>query len=271
MKDELLYNFYVFSGNPVSRSSLKIDLKQKIVYEVVRLIEGVPLFFEDHFQRLLNSISIFKIHFDFPEMHLFQSVKLLMSTTGVTKGNIKISVTYSKSENKLVYYIYFIEHKYPSESEYLNGVRLKSFRAVRRNPRFKMYLPVLKKNINEFIKEKDIYEVVLLKNNILTEGSKSNLFFIRNQTLFTTPEELVLTGITRKYVKKICEENHFSWIEKKIKLKDIHNYESCFISGTSPMILPVRQLDETFFQVHNSLLRNIMNKYDEKINAYIHG
>lgn len=34
-------------------------------------------------------------------------------------------------------------------------------------------------------------------DNFITEGSKSNVFFIKNNVIYTPPENMVLKGITR--------------------------------------------------------------------------
>ena len=46
-----------------------------------------------------------------------------------------------------------------------------------------------------------------MKNNEITEGSRSNIFFLKDETLVTAPDNAVLNGITRKHILEICREN----------------------------------------------------------------
>jgi len=50
-------------------------------------------------------------------------------------------------------------------------------------------------------------------------------------------------------------------IEERIKYSDLKEFESAFITGTSPLVLPIRKIDEFSFDPQNNRLREIMEFY----------
>ncbi len=75
------------------------------------------------------------------------------------------------------------------------------FKIVRNNPNIKQYNHVYQQQVREFILKTNIYEALLRDDmNCITEGSKSNVFFIRKECVMTAPGEKVLKGITREKV-----------------------------------------------------------------------
>ena len=63
---------------------------------------------------------------------------------------------------------------------------------VRPNPGIKKWDDAFRVSVNEYIQEHGVYEAVLLNNQKqITEGSRSNIFFLdNNNQLITAPEEV---------------------------------------------------------------------------------
>ena len=52
-------------------------------------------------------------------------------------------------------------------------------------------------------------------------------------------------------------------------MSEISNFDAAFISGTSPKILPIANINEVKFDVENEKLRLLMQKFNEVINQNI--
>jgi len=63
------------------------------------------------------------------------------------------------------------------------------------------------------------------------------------------------------HVLKYCSGNNINVREFLIRPGDISEMSGCFITGTSPMVLPVFSLDDHLFDVTHSLLRKIMEEW----------
>ncbi len=241
-----------------------------IVYEVVRVINGIVLFLEDHFSRLQESVSLssYSFHLTLSELHHILS-ELIKSNDRAT-GNIKIIVHFNIHQSPVLY-AFFIPHAYPVAAMYQNGVESDFFRAERIDPNIKKLHPALIERVVTFIKTQNLYDALLVsEDETVTEGSKTNIFFIRGDSLFTAPGSMVLKGITRQKVIQLSKDLHIPIIEETLNMHDLETFEAAFFSGTSPKILPVSRIAHIHFNPHHSVLRQIMLAYDELITAYIH-
>ena len=119
------------------------------------------------------------------------------------------------------------------------------------------------------IRAHDLYEVLLVDNGgQITEGSRSNVFFIKKGEVYTSPLHQVLPGVTRGKIIEIIKSKGIPIHEVPILASDIASFDAAFISGTSPKVLPISQVGETKLDVNNPLLRQIMKLYDQEIVNY---
>ncbi len=234
------------------------------VYEVIRMIDGKPVFFSDHIERLKNSVSLQKKDMKADADVLRMDILKLTGSDRIKEVNLKIVFNYSETSS--AYLIYFIEPVYPSESQYSNGVKGILFNAERKDPASKVINHKLRSDIYHRLILEEAYEALLVDNkNHITEGSRSNIFFIKDNILFTAPENIILNGITRKYILEICRENEIEIIFEPVKADEIGHYDSVFMSGTSPMVLPFRSVNERRFNFRLPLITNLRRLYIEKV------
>lgn len=238
------------------------------VYEVVRIIDRTPLFLEEHYERLLNSSKLLGFKLDITYDGIKAAINNIIKSNNVSSNNIKLVVTNLSQKQDV--YLFFIESKYPEKSMYENGVNTLLYKAERENPNAKVINNKLRNTINSLIKEKGCYEAVLVNSKgELTEGSRSNIFFIKGENIITAPSKDVLEGITRKRIISLCNKNKINIIEKRIKEEDLSNFQASFICGTSPKVLPISTMDDYRFSTKNPILLKIMDIYDREINEYI--
>ena len=101
------------------------------------------------------------------------------------------------------------------------------------------------------------------ENNLITEGSRSNIFFLKGEALTTAPDNVILNGITRKHILEICIENNIRVEFACVKA------DAVFITGTSPMVLPFCCIDNNFFNVNIPLIERLRKLYLEKAEASV--
>lgn len=266
---KILGNKYVVNGNTADVSGFVPDMSADIYYEVIRLIDSKALFLPDHLKRLQLSLSESGI--DYPgDLRIIKNLALLVHENSFTKGNIRISLQRSNG-SEAVLHSYFIPYFYPDPSMYRKGVRLLIYPYIRPNPGIKKWDDQFRNAVSKFILEHKVYEVAL-KNlqNQITEGSRSNIFFIdRTGRLITPPDRDVLKGITRKYVLEIAAKEGIQIEERKIATDAMDSMASAFISGTSPKVLPVKQIDDFYFDVDHPVLQNLMEKFELLVQKHL--
>jgi branched-chain amino acid aminotransferase len=239
------------------------------LYEVIRVIDKVPVFLEEHFERLRSSARIIGYEIKEGLKNIKDNIDRMVEINNISNYNIKIVVNNLKKDCYDIYY-YFITTKYPEENLYNEGISTILYKAVRKNPNAKIINNNLRKDVNKLLQEKNCYEALLVnEQNELTEGSRSNLFFINNKDVYTPPGGDVLLGITRQKIISTCKKNNINIIEVPIKSDEISSFDGAFICGTSPKVLPICSIDDYNFSVKNDVLRNIMRLYNNEIQNYI--
>lgn len=242
-----------------------LDIKFE-VYEVIRIMKGVPLFYEDHFARMAGSLKLLNKHFNIKISDFEGQLKLLAEKNNIPNGNIKISIGEQAKNIEL----HFIPHHYPTENEYLQGIKSGLYNAERINPNVKAHLVDLRKNVNEYLNDTGLFEVFYVnRNNEITEGSRSNVFFIRDGKAYTCVPDKVLLGITRQKVIDCMKSIGIQLIETNILKDEISSFDSVFLTGTSPKILPVASIDDFVFSCTNETMTKLRLEYDRMIEQYI--
>jgi len=262
---KILGNTYVINGVSADVSGFNPDMSADIYYEVVRLIDGKALFFQDHIDRLQQSLSGSGLQFPGSKL-IMESLSLLVRSNDYTLGNIRICLERTgESTSRLL--CYFVPYVYPEVCMYMSGVQLVSFPHIRPNPGIKKWDDQFRVSVSQYIRDHGVYEALLLnEQQQITEGSRSNVFFLdEGMQIITPPEKDVLPGITRKYVMEICKKNGLIVIERHVPKNELSQMVSCFISGTSPKVLPVWQIDAYQFRVDHPKLRIIMDEFERII------
>ncbi|HNQ68807.1 MAG TPA: aminotransferase class IV [Bacteroidales bacterium] len=234
-----------------------------IAYDVLRVINAKPLFAKDHYIRLSNSVTSVDPTINFSEELFLSHILKVIKSNNLINGNIKTIIQIDKRKKSYTIDCKEIPHHYPSDNDYQNGINTITYTFTRENPHNKIWNQELREITDKMIAANNIFEVLYVnKEGHLTEGSRSNLFFINNNELISAPSTEILLGVTRKFIIEDAIKTGLKLIEKKISLDEISNYKSAFISGTSPKILPVKKINKIKFDVKNVLLERLMYNFD---------
>jgi branched-chain amino acid aminotransferase len=246
---EMFSNSFVYEGDSV--------------YEVLRMNRGVPFFFPDHMERLSSSVKLQKKEVLADMQTLRKAFISLARADKKRESNLKIVFNYNNGiKNWLVYYI---EPIYPTDLQYRNGVKGILFNAERKDPESKVINHKLRSSIYHKLILEGGYEAILVnENNFITEGSRSNIFFLKGETLVTAPDNVILNGITRKHILQICNENKIKVEFSCVNANDIKAYDAVFMTGTSPMVLSFSSIGDYYFKVGHPLVEKLRKLYIEK-------
>jgi branched-chain amino acid aminotransferase len=261
---------FILNGNlqPAEMFDKSLVYEGDSVYEVLRMVKGNPIFFPDHMERLSTSVKLQKKEFLADIATLRKAIINLTRADKKRESNLKIVFNYNKGVTNFL--VYFIESSYPTDLQYKQGVKGILFFAERKDPESKVIDHKLRSSIYHKLIHEGAYEAILVnENNLITEGSRTNLFFMKENTLFTAPDNLVLKGITRKHVLDICEENKINVEFSCVKADEIAKYDAVFMTGTSPMVLPFKCIGDKSFDVKFPLIESLRLLYLQKADASI--
>ena len=238
------------------------------VYETLYIKNKKVAFFEEHLSRLKTSCDFFNIKFP-DSVDLKNRIKTLIEKNNISHGRLRIitspgnisTITNSSSCNTFIR----LEEIKQTPSE------IKLTLSSVKKPSPPIYPSNVKISANYFSlmsyiesKKKGFDEgLMTTANNIITEGSYCNIFWSKNDLLYTPNINCsILEGVTRSKIIEISNQLNFKIEEGVFKLEDLELADNIFISSSTRGLLFVSRFDDRTFS------KNIYNHYNEIMEKY---
>ncbi len=272
MISEAEEKYMVINGKvmPVSEAGDILAGSSRTIYEVIKVVSGIPLFLEKHMERLEASARLINYSVTNIMNSIRESITELIKANNSPEKNIKI-IVYNMGNPVPDFMAYFIRSSYPTPEQYETGVHGILLREERNNPNAKVVNSGYKERVAAALAEANAYEALLVnREGEITEGSRSNIFFVRNGKVLTAPKGNVLIGITREYVFDLCKNLGIEIIEEPISVSMLGEMDGAFMTGTSPKILPISTIDDmSFSSPKNPVIKARIRSYNDIVGKYI--
>jgi len=222
------------------------------VFESLRSIRGKTLGLKDHLQRLFEGMKVLQIEPVWTENAIENLIQNITNESGFEECYVRITITRGKwlgsippivssKPNLIILCRKFLPFR---EELYERGFRTITL-SIRRNEtsplsRIKS-LNYLDNILGRMLAlEKGVDEGIFLNTQgLLTEGTASNLFLLRDKTLVTPPvEDGVLPGITRKIVIEKASGLGLKIEMKSIRPENIFLFDEAFLTNSLMGIVP---------------------------------
>ncbi len=269
MEGEAIKDYIYVNDEMINIKDFKPSPRAKpLVYEVVRVYEGNPSFLQDHLERFSNSLLKFSINYSVDYEKIGERILRLVEKSQVKNNNVKLVLF--EEEGKYNLLIYFIKSFYPPRDYYEEGVNTILYFHERENPNIKYSAKTFRDKVALELEKNQAFEALLYnKDKEILEGSRSNIFFIKDEKLITAPGHLVLQGITRKHILRAAEEIEMDIVFEPLKLDELKSIDACFMSGTSIGMLPISKIDNyNLNSSKNHQFLKLDKKYTQLLSQY---
>jgi branched-chain amino acid aminotransferase len=271
LKCDAAFDFLFVNGelHPSCEAATFDRIDGNSVYEVIKLIEGVPLFFEDHMARMQRSTALLGADIEKPTRQVRAEINELVEKNGCADINVKL-VWYPEKEGS-IFLTYFVRQDFPDDGAYRRGVHTILYDGERRNPQIKAVMTSYRERVRAVREAAGAYEALLVDDKgFISEGTRSNLFFLIDHQLCTPPSDAVLLGVTRQHVMALCRVLAIDVQEKMLPKDDLNRIEAAFITGTTIDILPIGSIGRLqLASVGHPVIQTITRAFTEKVSAYI--
>ncbi len=246
------------------------------LFETIRSDEGLPFRLDDHLNRLRQGLQIL----DVPEPQNLKQCPTIINELlhrnqlSQIAGVIKIVVSRGCSEPNSP------DNNQPPtfliKATKLNleniKLRQQGMRALILPWRRDQHNPLLAVKSLNYLEnrqalrkalEKGFDEGIFLnQNNELCEGSFSNIFLIRGNSLLTPPLKAgLLPGTTRAFILQTAKHLHLDCQETPLYLEDLKKCDGAFLTSSLMEIAPLVEIGETKFNLkQTSKLQNILHE-----------
>lgn len=215
------------------------------VFETLRIYKGSPVFLKEHLRRLKQGCK--KILLNFPAVNFQKKIGIILKMNKLSDACCRIILL--KKNTKTGILITVTPFNQYSKDSYKKGFKaivsdyMKNSSGLLSKIKSISYLEnMLARKIAE---NKNRQEAIFLnESGFLTEGSRSNLFFVKGKTVYTPSLDCgILDGITRQKVIKIIKSQNLLLKIGKFKLKNLLSSDEAFLTSSLMEIMPLVEVD----------------------------
>ena len=103
--------------------------------------------------------------------------------------------------------------------------------------------------------------VMLDLDGFVAETNATNIFMIKNGTVYTPFPKACLPGITRDLIIEICNNNDMKILEKDISLTELYNADEVFTTGTMGELARVIEIDKRKIENKGGVLMQLQSLF----------
>jgi len=211
------------------------------VYETIRLRNGFLYFLDMHLDRLMRSAKAIGLEHSFTTKHISNWILELIQENNIPSINLKLYLIGGKKPDL---FILPLAPKFVEKKLYKTGTHVITAEYERYIPQAKTLNMLPSYMLYKQASQAGAYDALLYspKGTIL-EGTRTNVFFTKGNTLYTPKEEHVLPGVTRATVIACAQQHGYNIVEQDIDKNTLNQFDGCFITSTSTKILPIHTID----------------------------
>ncbi len=98
----------------------------------------------------------------------------------------------------------------------------------------------------------------------VAECTGANIFFIKDDVIYTPTPDCFLDGITRRTVIDLARKRGLQVVERTILPEELEGFEQCFLTGTAAEVTPVSQIGNDTFHV-GEIIETLMTDYSNEV------
>ena len=223
------------------------------VYEVIRTYKGRPFALEAHLARLERSATALDL--TQPYSHAEWTHHILEGIRRAAYPEAKIYIQISRGVAPR-------DHAYPAEGTPTVVMTVREFHPLDRSVQVAGVEAITTEDIRwgrcdikslnllanvlarQQAKRAQVFETILVKAGLVTEGAVSNVMVVLGGTVVTAPEgPRILSGVTRAVVLELARNEGLPIQERFISQAELYGADEIFLAGTTVEVLAVVRVD----------------------------
>ncbi len=237
------------------------------LFETIKVLKK-PIGLDLHMDRLFNSIHELNIKTDIKRNFLEQEILKYINENKIKNKALRVTVFdegYNISSRDILY----------NDRMYNEGIRLtispikRGYNILNKHKTTNYFENIYTK---EDALEKGYNDGLFLDtNDKILECSMSNIFFIKNNKIYTPSDELsILNGTKRKIIFKICKDINIEIKEIYIKKNDLSSFEFTFVTNSLMGAMKVSAINDIHYDENNDIFNTIVKELNlwESQNEY---
>ena len=249
------------------------------VFEGIRVYNKKVFKLMEHTERLFLSAKILDLDIDYTTNEIMEYTKQIVDKQKVVNGYIRpvvwrgsekmaISAKTGKTNIAIATWPW---PSYFSPEQILKGIKM-SISDWRRPP--PNCAPINSKaaglymicSLSKHKAESNGFDDALMLDyrDYIAEATGANIFFVKDNTLFTPKADCFLNGITRKTVIQIAKNIGITVKEEFLELNFLSKCEEAFLTGTAVEITPVSSIGDHVFK-NRDITKKLIDAFKEYV------
>lgn len=247
-------NYCYLNGKfvPLNKACVSLNdiglLRSYAIFDIVRIYNNKPFLLDKHLNRFYKSAQFLKLKVPISKNKTTLIIQKLILKNKLLDSFVQMVLTGGETKRGLTYDYnspnFFILNKPLKQfplSIYQKGIKLITYNHLREFPEIKTTNYITAVWLQNLKNKKNAHEILYVYDNKILEGSMSNFFIFKKDTLIT-PKNNILKGITRNFVLTIAK-NYFKIQERDILIKELSEIDEAFITNTTKEIMPAVKID----------------------------
>jgi len=224
------------------------------LYETLKLMDGVPAFFEEHVARLDSGIEALGLGRPFETADLAEQICRLAEASGVLDGACRLLVTAGPPDGRPGLLVQTDVRAFPDRP-----LRVITFRGVRVSAQFKAMTVMQSYLAQQAAQRAGADDAILVDDEgRIFEGATSNVFILRAGGLQTTPAEgAILPGVMRAKVEELAGGAGIPLVEAYARVDGLRPDDAMILTSSVRGIVPVDRVDSTPLRVDAELVARL--------------
>ncbi len=223
------------------------------VYEVTPIVNGKLVDYDAHIERLDRSLNELRMAWPCSKQELRAMHEELVKRNALKEGIIYMQVTRGVADRQFNFpkdaksslvafpqVMVLVDN--PNVRSGVKVVTTPDIRWLRRDIKSVMLLaPVLGK---QEAYEKGANEGWMVEDGFVTEGTSSNAYIVKDNTVITRPlSNRILAGCTRRALFRLAKEHDVKIEERAFTPEEAYAADEAFLTSASQFVMPIVEID----------------------------
>ena len=251
------------------------------VFEGLRIYNGKIFKLDEHTERLFKSAKILDLDIPYNYHEVVDISKQIILKQNISDGYLRpvvwrgsemMAISAKKGSTNLAIAAWEWP-SYFSPKKLLEGIKLNVSKWLRPSPESAptdskaagLYMIC---SLSKHEAEKLGFDDALMLDyrGYVAEATGANIFFVKENELFTPLADCFLNGITRQTVIEIAQENNIKVHERHFELDFLKTCDEVFLTGTAVEITPVSSIKQFNFE-ERKLTKFLISEFKKKVTS----
>ncbi len=224
------------------------------IYEAISVVAGKLIDVEPHLARLDRSLDSIAMRTPYSHDEIIDLLRELVKQDNFAEGLLYFQITrgiaprafhFPDESVSSTFVAFTLPMALIDRVEVREGVKIVSIPELRWKRRDIKSIGLLPQCLGkQTAVEQGCYEALMVEDGMVTEGTSSSAYIIKDNTLITRPlSPSILPGVTRRAILALANQDNIKIVERAFSLEEAYQADEACITAASAFIMPVVQID----------------------------